>query len=123
MRFISRDCHLRVERNDTIFTRRYARETVFRAPMAHGDGNYVADPDVLARLHDEGRVAFRYAMPSGEISPLANCNGSSDSIAGVFSDNLRVLGMMPHPENLIEDLTGGTDGLPLFASLCEAFAA
>jgi len=123
LRFLSQDCHLRVERADTAFTRRYQRGQVFRAPMAHGDGNYFADPATLDRLEGEGLVALRYAAPTGETVPEANPNGSARSIAGILSPNLRVLGLMPHPEDLIDPLMGGTDGLPLFAGMAEALAA
>ncbi len=123
LRFISRDCHLRVERADTPFTRHYQRHQVFRAPMAHGDGNYFASPDTLHALDSEGRVAFRYVTPQGDAAPEANPNGSLASIAGVYSENFRVLGLMPHPEDLVDPMMGGTDGKPLFDGLTEALAA
>jgi len=123
LRFLSQDCHLRVERADTAFTRSYQPGQVFRAPMAHGDGNYFADPATLDRLEGEGLVALRYASPSGETVPEANPNGSARSIAGILSPNLRVMGLMPHPEDLIDPLMGGTDGLPLFEGIVEALAA
>jgi len=117
MRFLSQDWHLRVERADTAFTRRWSEGDLFRAPMAHGDGNYAADEATLDRLEGEGRVAFRYATPQGAVeSP----NGSARAIAGVFSENLRVCGLMPHPEDLVDPLMGGEDGKPLFDSLVEA---
>ena len=90
-----------------------ACETI-RVPVAHHDGNYVADPDTLDRLEVEGRIAFRYAEP---------VNGSARNIAGLLNDAGNVLGMMPHPENLIDPLVGGTDGAALFASLADAVAA
>ena len=123
LRFISQDCHLRVERTDTPFTGHYGRGSVFRAPMAHGDGHYFADADTLDRLEGEGLVAFRYATPAGAITPEANRNGSARNIAGVLSPNKRVLGLMPHPEDLVDPLMGGTDGLPLFTAAAEALAA
>ncbi len=123
LRFISADCHLRVERADTVFTAQYQRGAVFRAPMAHGDGNYFADAATLDRLEGEALVAFRYATPGGEITPEANRNGSARSIAGLLSPNLRVLGLMPHPEDLVDPLLGGTDGAPLFAALASAALA
>jgi len=123
LRFLSQDCHMRVERADTAFTRHYQRGQVFRAPMAHGDGNYFADPATLDRLEGEGLVALRYASPAGNIVPEANPNGSARSIAGILSPNLRVMGLMPHPEDLVDPLMGGTDGLPLFAGMAEALAA
>lgn len=123
LRFLARDCHLRVERADTAFTRLYQKGAVFRAPMAHGDGNYFADAETLDRLEGEGLVAFRYATPAGELTPEANPNGSARAIAGIFSSNLRILGLMPHPEDLVDPLLGGEDGMPLFAGLAGAFAA
>jgi phosphoribosylformylglycinamidine synthase I len=115
LRFLSQDCQLRVERTDTPYTSHYQRGAVFRAPMAHGDGNYFADEATLDRLEGEGLVAFRY---HGE-----NQNGSARAIAGIYRPNLRVLGLMPHPEDLVDPVMGGTDGLPLFEGMVEAIAA
>jgi len=115
LRFISRDCHLRVERADTVFTSRYQRGAVFRAPMAHGDGNYFADHATLDRLEGEGLVAFRYERE--------NANGSARAVAGILSPNLRVLGLMPHPEDLVDPLMGSDDGKPLFDALAAGLAA
>jgi len=112
LRFLSMDTMLRVERNDTVFTKGWEKGAVFRAPMAHGDGNYTADEATLDRLEGENLVAFRYAD--------GNRNGSARDIAGIFSPNLRVLGLMPHPENLVDPLMGGTDGKPLFDALAAA---
>lgn len=123
LRFLSMDCHLRVERADTEFTGHYQHGQVFRAPLAHGDGNFFASDDTLDRLEGEGRVAFRYATADGAITPEAARNGSARNIAGIYSDNLRVLGLMPHPEDLVDPLMGGTDGKPLFDGLAAALAA
>jgi len=123
LRFLSMDCHLRVERADTAFTGHYQQGQTFRAPMAHGDGNYTASTEDLDRLEGEGLVAFRYAEPSGALTAAANRNGSARNIAGIFSPNLRVLGLMPHPEDLVDPLMGGTDGKPLFDGLAAALAA
>jgi phosphoribosylformylglycinamidine synthase len=117
LRFLSMDCFLRVERADTPFTGRYQRGEVFRAPLAHGDGNYFADEDTLNRLEGEGLVALRYVTPTGEATEAANLNGSARNIAGILSPNLKVLGLMPHPENLVDPLMGGTDGKKLFDGL------
>ncbi len=117
LRFIAADCHLRVERADTVFTAHYQRDQVFRAPMAHGDGNFTADAATLARLEGEGLVAFRYVTPAGQVTPEANRNGSARAIAGIYSPDLRILGLMPHPEDLVDPLMGGTDGKPLFDAL------
>jgi phosphoribosylformylglycinamidine synthase len=123
LRFLSMDCWLRVERADTGFTRRYAQGAIIRSPMAHGDGNYFADDATLDRLEGEGLVAFRYATPEGAVVPAANRNGSARNIAGIYSPDLRVLGLMPHPEDLVDPLMGGTDGKPLFDGLAAALAA
>jgi phosphoribosylformylglycinamidine synthase I len=123
LRFLSHDCYLRVERADTAFTRHWKAGDVFRAPLAHGDGNYVADAAMLDRLEGEGRVAFRYADARARVDETTNPNGSAGNIAGVFSENMRVLGLMPHPEDLVDPLMGGIDGKPLFDGLVETLAA
>ena len=120
LRFLSMDCHLRVERSDTVFTSRYQSGMTFRAVMAHGDGNYFADEATLDHLEHQGLVAFRYATPLGDTAEAANLNGSARSIAGIFSPNQRILGLMPHPEDLVDPLMGGTGGKPLFDSLAAA---
>ena len=108
LRFLSGDCHLRVEQTDTLFTHGYSQGQTIRVPLAHGDGNYTADDDTIAALEGEGRVVFRY---------VANPNGSRNAIAGIASADRRIVGLMPHPEDVVDVLTGGTDGVPFFASL------
>jgi phosphoribosylformylglycinamidine synthase subunit PurQ / glutaminase len=120
LRFLAMDCHLRVERGDTVFTRRYQTGSTFRAVMAHGDGNYFADEATLDHLEGEGLVVFRYSTPTGEVTPPANLNGSARSIAGISSANRRVLGLMPHPEDLVDPLMGGIGGRPLFDAIAAA---
>jgi phosphoribosylformylglycinamidine synthase I len=120
LRFICHRQFLRVERNDTAFTRRYAQGQAIDVCVAHGEGNYFADPETLARLEGEGRVAFRYCDAQGRVTTDANRNGSINSIAGIYSEKGNVLGLMPHPENFVDELVGGTDGRGLFASLAEA---
>ncbi|MGU3420650.1 phosphoribosylformylglycinamidine synthase subunit PurQ [Methylobacterium sp. D54C] len=116
-RFICHRQTLRVERTDTRFTSAYTQGQVINVCVAHGEGNYFADPETLARIEGEGRVAFRYCDATGAITVEANRNGSLNAIAGVLSETGNVLGMMPHPENFVEDLVGGTDGRGLFDSL------
>ncbi|WP_457108544.1 phosphoribosylformylglycinamidine synthase subunit PurQ [Methylobacterium sp. P5_C11] len=116
-RFICHRQTLRVERTDTRFTSAYTQGQVIDVCVAHGEGNYFADPDTLARIEGEGRVAFRYCDAAGAVTVEANRNGSLNAIAGVLSETGTVLGMMPHPENFVEDLVGGTDGRGLFDSL------
>lgn len=113
LKFVCREVQLEVTATDTPFTNRYTRGQIIRCPVAHHDGNYFADADTLKALEGENRVAFRYAAGT-------NPNGSINDIAGILSPNRRVLGMMPHPENLIEPLHGGADGRPLFESLLAA---
>ena len=120
LRFLSMDCHLRVERADTAFTRHYQQGQTFRAVLAHGDGNYFADAATLDRLEGENLVALRYATRAGEVTQQANLNGSARGIAGILSPNLRVLGLMPHPEDLVDPLMGGADGKKLFDALAAA---
>ena len=123
LRFVCRDVDLRVEEADSLFTRAYAVGQVIRIPVAHHDGNYFPDDETLARLNGDNRVAFRYAMPNGDITDEANPNGSLENIAGILSENRRILGMMPHPERLADPLLGGADGRPMFEALVEAAVA
>ncbi|MEH3117547.1 MAG: phosphoribosylformylglycinamidine synthase subunit PurQ [Methylorubrum populi] len=116
-RFICHRQFLRVERADTRFTSAYAEGQVIDVCVAHGEGNYFADSDTVARLEAEGRVAFRYCDADGALTEDANRNGSLNSIAGIYSERRNVLGMMPHPENFVDGLAGGTDGKGLFDSL------
>jgi phosphoribosylformylglycinamidine synthase len=119
LHFVCRRQCLKVERTDTPFTRAYQPGQVIDVCIAHGEGNYVADPETIARLEGEGLVAFRYCDASGDVD-TANPNGSINAIAGIYSPGRNVLGMMPHPENLIDDLVGGTDGYGLFRGLAQA---
>jgi phosphoribosylformylglycinamidine synthase subunit PurQ / glutaminase len=117
LRFLGRDVWLRVERTDTMYTHRYQEGQILRLPLAHGEGNYVADPETVRRLEDERRVVFRYVDGRGEPTDAANPNGSIHNIAGIMNEAGNVLGLMPHPERVVEGLLGGTDGLPLFESI------
>jgi phosphoribosylformylglycinamidine synthase I len=110
LKFVCRLIKLRIENERTFLTRRLKRGDVVRCPVAHGDGNYYADPETLRRLTGEGRVVFRYADGS-------NPNGSMDDIAGIVNERGNVIGLMPHPEDFIEPLHGGTDCRPLFEAL------
>ena len=120
LRFTCRDIHLRVENNKTIFTCGYAARQTIRVPVAHHDGNYTADPDTLDRLEDRGLVAFRYCGPDGDLSEAGNFNGSARAMAGIFNNSRTVLGLMPHLENAVDPLLGGTDGRAFFEGLVGA---
>jgi phosphoribosylformylglycinamidine synthase len=116
LRFICKTATIRVETSDSFFTSRYGAGAVVRFPVAHGDGNYRCDDETLAMLQGEDRVAFRYADAAGKVTEAANINGSVDNIAGILSERRNVLGLMPHPEDMIEDGHGGRDGRALFES-------
>jgi phosphoribosylformylglycinamidine synthase len=122
LRFMCKDVYLRVERSDTPFSRGYNAGQVIRVPTAHGEGNYVADAETIARLEGEGRVLYRYVSPDGARNPGWNLNGSTNAIAGILNEDGNVLGMMPHPENHVEAVMGCTDGRGLFAGLVEHVA-
>ncbi len=122
-RFLCKMQHLKVERTNTPFTRLYEPGQVVSFAIAHGEGNYEADDETIRTLEGEGRVAFRYCDAEGTVDEAANPNGSENGIAGVYNDRFNVLGLMPHPENLIDPLVGGVDGRPLFESLAGARAA
>jgi phosphoribosylformylglycinamidine synthase len=114
LRFICRTATLRVATQDSPFTHGYAKGQTVRLPIAHHDGNYLADEDTLRRLQAEDRIAFTYADP---------VNGSVLDIAGVLSGNRRVLGLMPHPERAADPVHGNTDGLALFRGLVSQLAS
>ncbi len=121
LKFICKDVYLRVERSDTPFTRGYNAGQVIRVPVAHGEGNYVADAETIARLEAERRVVYRYVGPDGRRDERWNVNGSMNAIAGIVNERGNVLGMMPHPENHVETALGCTDGRGLFAGLADYF--
>jgi phosphoribosylformylglycinamidine synthase subunit PurQ / glutaminase len=110
LKFVCKEVRLEIANADTAFTRAYSGGQVIRCPVAHHDGNYFAEPDTLKSIEDNGQVAFRYAEGT-------NPNGSIHDIAGITNANGNVLGMMPHPENLIEPAHGGDDGRGIFAGL------
>ncbi|WP_319824099.1 phosphoribosylformylglycinamidine synthase subunit PurQ [Thalassovita sp.] len=113
LKFICKPVGLEVATTDSAFTSGYEKGQVLTVPVAHHDGNYNADPELLARLQGDDRIAFRYTD---------NPNGSMDSIAGVLSANRRVLGMMPHPERCVDERHGGTDGVAMFRALMDQLA-
>lgn len=116
LKFVCKDVKLEVVNAETDFTRAYGKGQIIRCPVAHHDGNYFVDADTLASMEDKGQVVFRYAEGT-------NPNGSLSDIAGVINARGNVLGMMPHPENLIEAAHGGSDGRGLFASALDVIAA
>lgn len=123
LKFVCRDVHLRVENNKTFFTSRYAEGAIARIPVAHHDGNYFADQQMLDGLEGNGRVVFRYVTPDGEATAAANPNGAQNNIAGISDTTGRIVGMMPHPERLHEAMLGGTDGAKIFESAIASLVA
>ena len=113
LRFVCRQVKLKVENNQTFFTNRMEKGAVVSCPVAHGEGNFICDAETLKRLEGENRVVFRYAEGT-------NPNGAMNDIAGIVNEAGTVIGMMPHPENMIEPLHGRTDCRPLFESLLAA---
>ncbi len=123
LQFVSAPVRVRVENVDTLFTNLYDKGEILQLPIAHGDGRYFAAPDVLDALEADGRVIFRYADASGNISADANPNGSERNIAGIISEQGNVLGMMPHPERACSPLLGSDDGVRLLESILARVAA
>lgn len=116
LKFVCKEIKLEVANADTDFTRAYAKGQIIRCPVAHHDGNYFADAETLKAIEGNGQVVFRYAEGT-------NPNGSVNDIAGVINARGNVIGMMPHPENLIEAAHGGNDGRGIFASALDVIAA
>ena len=113
LKFVCKPVTLSVEETQNAFARHYEKGQEITVPIAHGEGNYYADEETLDRLEGEGRVVFRYRD---------NPNGSARDIAGILNDKRNVLGMMPHPERVVDPITGGTDGRALFQSLIETLS-
>jgi len=110
LKYVCKAVDLKVETSDSAFSKAYRRGATITIPIAHHDGNYYADENILARLNGDDRVAFRY---------VDNPNGSIQDIAGILSENRRVLGMMPHPERMADPLHGNTEGAALFKGLVD----
>jgi phosphoribosylformylglycinamidine synthase len=109
-----------VEQTDTPFTALCTPGQVLRIPIAHGEGNYFSEPDVLASLEASRQVVFRYATDAGELAADANPNGSVNNIAGICSAGRNIVGLMPHPERACEPALGSKDGLVMFESVVSA---
>jgi phosphoribosylformylglycinamidine synthase I len=120
LKFHCEHVRIRVEQTDTPFTRRAALGQILNVPVAHGEGNYFADPDMLQTLEAAGRVVFRYCDGSGEPTDASNPNGALHNIAGICNEGRNVVGLMPHPERACESMLGSTDGLVLFESVVAA---
>jgi phosphoribosylformylglycinamidine synthase subunit PurQ / glutaminase len=119
-KFMCKRVHLRIEQTNTPFTAAYKQGQVIDVPIAHGDGNFIAQEETLKRLEGEGQVLFRYCSALGELDSEFNPNGSLNHIAGITNKHRNVVGMMPHPENHVDDLQGTQDGLALFQSFIQS---
>jgi phosphoribosylformylglycinamidine synthase len=117
VKFLSQPVHIRVERNDTIATAGIEKGAVLTMPIAHGDGNFYAGPEEIARLEGEGQVVFRYTTHDGRLDADANVNGSASAIAGVCNRARNVVGLMPHPERASEPFLGSVDGKRILDAL------
>jgi phosphoribosylformylglycinamidine synthase len=123
VKFVCAHVNVRVEQTDTPFTASARKGQVLQMPIAHGEGNYFAPPDVIAKLEANRQVIFRYVTPAGEATDDANPNGSVHSIAGLCNDARNVVGLMPHPERACESSLGSADGLVLFESAVQSIKA
>ena len=117
LKFISRDIHLKVINNDNKFCKKYESDSVIKLNIAHNEGNYFTKKDHLKELEDKGLIPFKYSDKKGYINDKNNPNGSINNIAGILNEKKNILGMMPHPERMIDNLTGGKDGTDLFLSI------
>jgi phosphoribosylformylglycinamidine synthase subunit PurQ / glutaminase len=120
LKFRCEQVHLRVEQIDTPFTAACRKGQVLQLPIAHGEGNYFAEPDVVARLEQNRQVIFRYTNAAGEVADDANPNGSAAAIAGLCNEARNVVGLMPHPERACESILGSADGLLIFQSVVQS---
>lgn len=120
--FICKDVFLRVESTDSLFTELYTEKQVIYLPIAHQYGSYFIDSNGFQRLVENEQIAFRYCSHNGTADMSVNPNGSYDNIAGVFSRDRRILGMMPHPERSVNQRLGGSDGKPIFDAIMEALS-
>ena len=121
LKYICRDVHLRVERQDTAYTSRIKQGTILRIPVGHGEGCYFAPEEVLKELEEKRQVVFRYCDESGQVTGGSNPNGSLRAIAGICNAKGNVLGMMPHPDRCAEDVLGNAQGRRIFDSIVYAW--
>jgi phosphoribosylformylglycinamidine synthase I len=121
LNFVCKYVHLRVENANTRFTTACGEGEVLEVPIAHGEGNYIADEDTLKQLEDQNRIVFRYCDRAGNITEEANPNGSMSNIAGIINEGGNVIGLMPHPERCSDEVLRHTDGKKFFQSIIDSF--
>ena len=117
LKFINKDVHIKVLNNNTKFSNKYKKNHILKINIAHNEGNYFTDPNHLTKLREENLIAFKYCNDKGEVNDDVNPNGSLDNIAGIFNQNKNILGMMPHPERMVDEMISNKDGVNLFLSL------
>ena len=117
LKFINRDIYIKVFNNNSKFTNKYKKEQILKLNIAHNEGNYFTDRSHLEKLRKENLIAFKYCDEKGHINEYSNPNGSLDNIAGIFNDKKNKLGMMPHPERMVDEIISNKDGVNLFSSL------
>ena len=117
LRFINKDIHIKVINNDTKFTNKYKNKQILKINIAHNEGNFFTDQKHLEELNKENLIAFKYCAANGNVTENSNPNGSLEEIAGIFNNNKNILGMMPHPERMVDEIVSNKDGVGLFSSL------
>ena len=117
LKFINKDVNIKVLNNETKFSNKYKRNQILKINIAHNEGNYFTNNNHLKELINENLIAFKYCDKEGNINESANPNGSLENIAGIFNSKKNILGMMPHPERMIDEMISNTDGVNLFSSL------
>lgn len=120
LHFICKDVYLKTMNKNTVFTSNIPDGDIIRIPIAHGEGNYFAEPDIIKQLEDDDRIAFKYCDQFGNINDDVNPNGSINNIAGILNEKKNVLGMMPHPERYSDGTLGCSDGINIFRSIVNA---
>ncbi len=117
LKFINKDVHISVLNNKTKFTSKYKLNQILKINIAHNEGNYFTNTNHLKELRDNNLIAFKYCDQNGNVNEQSNPNGALENIAGIFNSNKNILGMMPHPERMIDNIISNTDGVNLFSSL------
>ena len=117
LKFINKDVYIKVINNETKFSKKYKKNQILNINIAHNEGNYFTDPKHLNELNKENLIAFKYCNEKGEIDQVSNPNGSLENIAGIFNLKKNILGMMPHPERMIDEIISNKDGVNIFSSL------
>ena len=117
LKFINKDVNIKVTNNNTKFSNKYKKDEILKINIAHNEGNYFTDKDHLEELNKENLIAFKYCDEKGNINEEANLNGSLENIAGIYNQKKNILGMMPHPERMVDEIISNRDGINLFSSL------